>query len=230
MTKPIPRQVAGPAREICAIGRRLYQRGLVAASEGNISCRLGTDRVLCTPTMISKGQMRPADLCIVGLDGRQIWGGRAATSELQVHLELYRARADIQAVVHAHPPHATAFAVTPRTVPPGILPEFDIFLRHVPIVPYVTPGTLALARKLRPHAMEACVAILKNHGAVSWDRSLERALWWMEMLDAYCRVLLLARPLGSLDSIPPINPRSANARGPRSARAIVRRRRVAHRA
>lgn len=190
------------ARDLCRIGQRLYQRGFSAANDGNLSCRLGPNRVLCTPTLISKGFMRPADLCVVDLKGRQLSGRRRRTSEILLHLELYRLRPDVGAVVHCHPPHATAFAITRREVPGGVLPEADLFLGDVPIVPYETPGTAEFARLIGPHAATACTAILKNHGTVSWAADLERAFWWTEILDAYCRILLLAEPLGEIDVLP----------------------------
>ncbi len=190
------------ARDICVIGARLYQRGFAAANDGNLSCRLSDQRVLCTPSLICKGFMQPRDLCVVDLDGRQVSGERPRTSEILLHVALYRSRPDLQAVVHCHPPHATAFAITRRAVPGGILPEAEIFLGDVPIVAYETPGTAALARLMRPHAKRSCVAILKNHGTVAWADSPERAFWWTEILDAYCRVLLLAKPLGKPDVLP----------------------------
>lgn len=184
---------------ICDIGRRLYARGLVAATEGNISARLPFDQVLCTPTQICKGLMQPRDLCLVRLDGSQVSIGRRRSSEILLHLELYRANPAIQAVVHCHPPHATAFAVSQQPVTPGVLPEAELFLGDVPTIDYATPGTPDLARALAPHAGSAVCAILKNHGAVAWGDSLEQAFWRAEILEAYCRVLYLACAFGPMD-------------------------------
>lgn len=184
---------------ICDIGRRLYARGLVAATEGNISARMPFDQVLCTPTLICKGLMKPRDLCLVRLDGSQVSVGRRRSSEVLLHLELYRANPAIQAVIHCHPPHVTAISVAQQPVVPGVLPEAELFLGDVPILDYATPGSAELARLAAPVAATAVCAILKNHGAVAWGNSLEQALWRAEILEAYCRVLYLARALGPMD-------------------------------
>ena len=120
---------------ICDIGRRMYDRQFVAGNEGNLSIRIDEDRVLCTPTLISKGFMEPDDLCVVDLNGEQISGKRRRTSEVQLHLEIYRKRDDVRSVVHCHPPHATAFAISREPIPVGVLPEPDILLGEVPIAP-----------------------------------------------------------------------------------------------
>lgn len=190
------------ARHLCDIGARMYQRGFCAANDGNLSARLGPNRVLCTPTFVSKGFMKPADLCVVDLTGRQLSGSRKRTSEILLHLALYRARPDVRAVVHCHAPHATAFAITNESLPVGVLAEAELFLGDVAIVPYETPGTPAFAALIEPHAHSACAAILKNHGVVTWADSLERAWWWAEILDSYCRILLLAKSLGTPTPIP----------------------------
>lgn len=188
--------------EICEIGRRLYARGFVAGNDGNISVRLDDVRVLCTPTMISKGFMRAEDLCIVDLEGRQLEGPRKQTSEILLHLEIYRADAQVRAVVHCHPPHALALAITGEEVPTGILAEVEVFLGVVPRVPYETPGTSEFARSIRPYVGRANTALLANHGTVSWAATVERALWQTEILDAYCRVLMLAQSVGEIRRLP----------------------------
>lgn len=189
-------------REMCEIGRRLYARGLVAASEGNLSCRLDDGRVLCTPTLVCKGFLRPGDLCTVGLDGGRAGGTRRATSELKLHLELYRAAPEVRAVVHSHAPHAVAWSLTRTALPAGLLAEVDLFVGPVARVGYETPGTEAFARLIRPHARRATAALLSHHGLVTWGPSLEWAWMRTEIVEAYCRVLLLARGLGPLRPIP----------------------------
>src|SRR5262245_22493927 len=136
---------------VCDIGRRLHERGFVAAWDGNISHRLPDGSFLCTPTMCPKGRLRPDELCTVDADGRQLGGPRARTSEILLHLAIYRHRPDVRAVVHAHPPHATAFAVTGEPVPNGVLPEVEYFLGTVPTVPYQTPGTAKFAESVVPY-------------------------------------------------------------------------------
>lgn len=189
--------------DICEIGRRLYARGLVAGSEGNLSVRLGPNSVLCTPTMASKGFMQPAELAIVDLDGRQLDGPRPRTSEVLVHLSVYRHRPDAQAVIHSHPPHATAFAVTHTEIPLAAHPEIDLFLGPVPLVPYELTGTQRLADAVVPYLDRTTALLLANHGSVVWGGTLEHAWFATEILDGYCRLLLNCRPLG------PVQPLSA---------------------
>ena len=184
-------------REICDIGRRIYNKGFAAANEGNISARLDADRVLCTPTLHCKGFLEPADICTVDMSGQQIAGAKNRTSEVLLHLEIYRQRPDIRSVVHCHPPHATAFAIAREPIPQCVLPEAEVFLGEVPIAPYATPGSQAFAETIAPFVGRSKVIILANHGTVSFDQTVERAYWWTEILDAYCRILILTRSLGS---------------------------------
>src|SRR6185295_14178453 len=184
--------------EICDIGRRIYAKGFAAGNDGNISYRLGPNEVLCTPTMICKGFMKPADLCTVDLEGNQLSGQRKRTSEIRLHLAIMKARPEIKSVVHCHPPHATAFAVAREPIPQCVLPEVEVFLGDVPITKYETPGNQAFADTILPFVKRSNVIILANHGTVSFGESVERAYWWTEILDAYCRILMLARDLGNV--------------------------------
>jgi L-fuculose-phosphate aldolase len=181
---------------ICAIGRRMHDRGLVAAWDGNISARLPDGHVLCTPTMVSKGFVTADELCVVDTDCRQISGPKARTTELLLHLVIYRERSDVQAVVHAHPPHACAFAITGTPIPNGALAEVEVFLGVVPTVGYTLPGTSAFAESVVPHLDRTNTLLLANHGSVAFGPSLDQAYGQTEILDAYCRILLLARNLG----------------------------------
>lgn len=182
--------------EICDIGRRLYNKGFAAGNDGNISYRLNEKEVLCTPTFISKGFMKPDDLCIVDMDGNQISGRRKRSSEVLLHLTIMKARPDVKSVVHCHPPHATAFAVAREPIPQCVLPEVEVFLGDVPITQYETPGGQTFADTVLPFVSKANVIILANHGTVSYSDTVEKAYWWTEVLDAYCRILLLAKDLG----------------------------------
>lgn len=189
-------------QEICEIGRRLYARQFAAGNDGNISYRLSDNVVVCTPTLVCKGFMQPDDLCTVDLEGRQLSGQRPPTSEVRLHLEVYRNDPVVKAVVHCHPPHATAFGVARVDIPSGVLPEVEVFLGVVPRAEYETPGGDAFARTIRPYLGRTNTVVLSNHGTVSWGPSLERAYWNTEILDAYCRVLLLARQLGHVERLP----------------------------
>ena len=184
--------------EMCEIGRRVYNKGFAAANDGNISFRLSEDRVLCTPTRVSKGFMKPDDLCIVDMDGKQVSGKRKRSSEILLHLTLMKTRADIKSCVHCHPPHATAFAVAHEPIPKCTMPEFEVFLGEVAITPYETPGGQAFADTVIPYVKDTDVIILANHGTISFGETVEKAYWWTEILDAYCRILMMARDLGKV--------------------------------
>jgi L-fuculose-phosphate aldolase len=183
-------------QDICEIGRRLYDKGFAAANDGNITVRVGENEVLCTPTMHSKGFLKPEDICTIDMTGKQIAGIKKRSSEALLHLEIYKQRPSIKSVVHCHPPHATAFAVAREPIPQCVLPEVEVFLGDVPITKYETPGGQAFADTIIPFVEKCNVMILANHGTVSFGEDVEKAYWWTEILDAYCRILMLARQLG----------------------------------
>ena len=183
-------------QDICEIGRRLYNKGFAAGNDGNITYRISENEVLCTPTMISKGFMTPEDICSVDMEGNQLSGRRKRTSEVLLHLAIMKERPDVKSCVHCHPPHATAFAVAREPIPQCVLPEIEVFLGDIPITVYETPGGQKFADTILPIVKKASVAILANHGTVSWGETVEKAYWWTEILDAYCRILMMARDLG----------------------------------
>ncbi len=182
--------------EMCEVGRRVYNKGFAAANDGNISYRLSEDRVLCTPTRVSKGFMKPDDLCIVDLDGNQVSGKRKRSSEILLHLTIMKTRPDVRSVVHCHPPHATAFAVAHEPVPKCTMPEFEVFLGEVAISPYETPGGQSFADTVIPYAKDTDTILLANHGTVTAGTDLMDAYFKTEIIDAYCRILILTRQLG----------------------------------
>ena len=188
---------------ICDVGRRIYGRGFCAGNSGNITCRLNEHEVLSTPTQISKGFMTPDDLCVIDMQGRQLGGRRQRSSEALMHLEILNARPDVQSVVHCHPPHATAFAVVGEPIPQAVMPEVEVFLGEVPITRYETPGGKKFAETVLPFVRHTNVIVLANHGTVSYGESVERAYWLTEILDQYCRILLLTRQLGPPRYLPP---------------------------
>ncbi|HWE36533.1 MAG TPA: class II aldolase/adducin family protein [Isosphaeraceae bacterium] len=185
--------------EMCEVGRRVYAKGFAAANDGNISYRLGPDRVLCTPTRVSKGFMKPDDLCIVDMDGKQVSGKRKRSSEILLHLSIMKARPDVKACVHCHPPHATAFAVAHEPIPKCTMPEFEVFLGEVAITPYETPGTQAFADTVIPYVKDTDVILLANHGTITAGSDLIDAYFKTEIIDAYCRILILAKQLGTVN-------------------------------
>lgn len=181
--------------EICAVGRKLWERSYVDGNGGNISCRIAENAVICTPTLRSKGDITPDDLCLIDLDGTQLAGALRPTSEARLHLEIYRNSA-AGAVIHCHPPHATAYAISGRVPPAGIIPEFDVFVGPVVLTSYETPGTRAFAETVLPHVSNHNTILLGNHGVVCWAATPTRAEWQVETLEAYCQTLLLSRQLG----------------------------------
>ena len=189
------------AREIVRVCRRLYERGLIAGQDGNVSARVADDRILVTPAGMSKVDVRAADLVELRLDGEQRRGRRRASSEVAVHLRLYRRRPDVMAVVHAHPPTATAFAVAGEGFTAPVLPEVIFLLGAVPLVPYAMPGTEALADEFEPFIDGHDAFLMANHGAVTVGASLLVAHQRMESLEHAARILLSARLLGRVNPL-----------------------------
>ncbi|MFO0959921.1 MAG: class II aldolase/adducin family protein [Isosphaeraceae bacterium] len=185
--------------EMCEVGRRLYAKGFAAANDGNISFRMSDDRVLCSPTRVSKGFMKPDDLCIVDMDGNQVSGKRKRSSEILLHLTIMKHRPDIRSCVHCHPPHATAFAVAHEPIPKCTMPEFEVFLGEVAITPYETPGGQKFADTVIPYVKDTETIILANHGTITCGNDLMDAYFKTEIIDAYCRILLLAKQLGRVN-------------------------------
>ena len=185
-------------KDMCEIGRRIYDRQFAAANDGNITVRVSENEVLCTPTLHCKGFLVPDDISMVDMTGKQLSGRKKRSSEALLHLEIYKQRDDIKSVVHCHPPHATAFAIAREPIPQCILPEVEVFLGDVPITKYETPGGQSFADTIIPFVKKTNVMILANHGTVSYGESVEQAYWWTEILDAYCRMLILAKQLGNV--------------------------------
>ncbi len=191
------------AREIVLCCRRLWQAGLIAGQDGNVSVRYGSDRVLVTPRGLAKSDLAPEDLVEVDLDGAHVSGSRQATTELDLHLRVYRRRRESGAVVHAHPPTATAFAVAGEGIPADVLPEIALLMGEVPVVPYATMGTPALGNAAEPFLDAHEVVLLANHGALAWGADLAKARIRMESLEHAARILLAARTLGRVIRLTP---------------------------
>lgn len=183
--------------EICAVGRKLWMRQYVDGNGGNISYRIGPNEVICTPTLTSKYDLRPEDLCMVDLTGKQLAGGKPRTSEILMHLEIYKEVPEAKAVVHCHPAHATAYAITGRVPPTCVIPEYEVFIGKVALSPYETPGTPEFARTVIPFVKTHNTLLLSNHGIVCWGDTVTHAEWYAEVVDTYCWTLMLAAQLGS---------------------------------
>ena len=191
------------ARDIVRCCRRLWQAGLTAGQDGNVSVRYHPDRLLVTPRGLLKSDLAPSDLVEVGLDGAHLGGSRRASTELDLHLRVYRRRRDCGAVVHAHPPAATAFAVAGEGIPGNVLPEVAVLMGDVPLAPYGTPGTPELGDAVEPFFDGFEAVLLANHGAVTWGADLTRARIRMESLEHAARILLAARTLGRVTTLTP---------------------------
>lgn len=183
--------------EICAVGRKLWLRQYVDGNGGNISYRIGPNEVICTPTLTSKYDLRPEDMCMVDLTGKQLAGGKPRTSEILMHLEIYKEVSEAKAVVHCHPAHATAYAITGRIPPNCVIPEYEVFIGKVALSPYETPGTPEFARTVIPFVKHHNTVLLSNHGIVCWGDTVTHAEWYAEVVDTYCWTLMLAAQLGS---------------------------------
>ena len=175
----------------------------LAGSDGNVSVRLAPGILLVTPTGLRKADLRASDLVRVDLTGRHLGGFRKATTELDLHLRIYRERADVGAVVHAHPPTATGLAVAGEGLPADILPEVTLLFGEVPLAPYGTPGTPEVGAQVAPLARHHQGVLLANHGAVTWGPDLALAQIRMESLEQAARILLAARIAGRLNRLTP---------------------------
>ena len=182
--------------EICAVGWKLWMRSYVDGNGGNISCRIGENAVLCTPTLLSKIDLKPEHLCLVDMEGNQLAGELPRTSEVFLHLEIYKHVPQAKAVVHCHPPHATAYAITGHIPPSAIIPEFDVFVGSVAITQYETPGTKQFAETVIPFVQDHNTVLLGNHGIVCWADTPTHAEWYAENLETYCWTLLISNQLG----------------------------------
>lgn len=182
---------------LCQVGKMLYDRGYVAANDGNISWKVAEDRLLMTPSGVSKGRMTPDMLLVTDLEGNVLEGDRHPTSESRMHLEVYRRRADVAAVVHAHPPVATAFAVCREGLETPYLAELVVGLGSVPCTPaFAMLSTDEVAESIVPYLAGHNAVLLANHGALAWDGDLWAAFDRMETVEHTAKIVLNARLLG----------------------------------
>lgn len=190
--------------EILRVGRKLWERQYVDGNGGNISVRVSPHYVLCTPTLCSKGDLCFEDMSLVDLENCQICGDRPQTSEILLHLEIYKAVPAARAVIHCHPPYATAHAVA-GVVPQGnLIPEQEVFIGPVALAPYETPGTRAFAKTVLPYVRDHNTILLANHGIVCWADTVTHAEWYVEVVDTYCKTVMIASQLRpKLNEIPP---------------------------
>lgn len=184
--------------EMCEIGKRVYNRGMVAANDGNFSVKLSDNEFLCTPTGVSKGFMTPEYICKVDAEGNAIEAneGFKPSSEIKMHMRVYKEREDVKAVVHAHPMYATTFAVCGLPLTEPIMPEAVLSLGTVPLAKYGTPSTMEIPDAVSEYLPYYDAVLLENHGALSYADSLMGAYHKMESLEFYARLLYQAKMLG----------------------------------
>lgn len=182
-------------QHICEIGRRVYEKGFVAANDGNISVRVGKDAFFVTPTGVSKGFLTPDMIIKVNGDGEVLEGSYKPTSEMKMHLRVYKERPDVYAVVHVHPPYATAFAVAGIPLNQATMPELVVLLGTIPLAGYGTPSTEEVPEAVAEYVHNHQGVLLENHGALTWGRDLEHAYFLMESLEFCAKINWLARQM-----------------------------------
>ncbi len=185
---------------VIEVGQRLWKRGYVASNDGNISVKVSADLILCTPTGVSKGFMTPDSLALVHPDGTVVDRGTGGgpSSEIKMHLRVYQEDPSVQAVVHAHPPISTAYAVLGEPLEANLLPEIALLMPRVPIAPYATPSTEQVPNSVAPLVADHRVCLLEQHGSLSWADSLEEAYLATERLEYYAQLLFNLHLLGRM--------------------------------
>lgn len=185
-------------KQICDIGKRIYDRGMVAANDGNISVKISDNEFLCTPTGVSKGFMTPEYICKVDAEGNVIQanGNFKPSSEIKMHMRVYKERPDVKSVVHAHPIYATSFAIAGIPLSQPIMPEAVIALGCVPIAEYGTPSTNEIPDAVEKYLQHYDAVLLANHGALAYSDSLLNAYHKMESLEFYAELLFKSKQLG----------------------------------
>ncbi|MFH1686473.1 MAG: class II aldolase/adducin family protein [bacterium] len=189
-------------KALVQVGQKLYARGLVAGTDGNLSVRLDDDRILITPSGTAKGCLEAEDLIIVDINGKRLQGSRQASSEIGMHLAAYHERPEVRACIHSHAPYATAFAVAGIALAQDILPEVVLMVGSIPLTDYAPPGTDEVAKVIRPHLPTCNALLLRNHGLLTLGRSLDEAYYRHETVEHYAKIVHLARQLGNVDAIP----------------------------
>ncbi|MCI9196870.1 MAG: class II aldolase/adducin family protein [Lachnospiraceae bacterium] len=191
-------------QEMCAIGKRVYDRGMVASNDGNFSVKLNDNEFLCTPTGVSKGFMTPEYICKVDANGNVLEAneGFRPSSEIKMHLRIYQKRPDVNAVVHAHPLYATTFAIAGQPLMDPIMPEAVLFLGGVPLAKYGTPGTMEVPDSVEPFLDQYDAVLLENHGALSYADTLLSAYHKMESVEFYAQLLYQTKMVGGPQILP----------------------------
>ena len=188
--------------DLYLVCRRIYEKGWVAMNDGNVSIRLDENRLLCTPTAVSKGMLEREDIIICDMRGCKVAGNRERTSEIAMHITVYEMRPDVRAVVHAHPPVATGFATAGRALDKALLPEVVIQLGAVPLATYGLPGTPAVSDGMLPYIPNYDALLLENHGCTCWGADVWQAFFRMEMVEHFARITFVAEMMGGAQALP----------------------------
>lgn len=175
---------------ICEIGNRMYMKGFVAANDGNISVKTGPNTIWVTPTGVSKGFMKPDMLVKMDINGKIIAGKSKPSSEIKMHLRVYKENPEVNAVVHAHPPVSTSFAIAGIDLDKAVLPEAVVLLGTVPVASYATPGTNEVPESIAPYCKDYNAVLLANHGALTWGKDIIEAYYRLESLEHYALMLM----------------------------------------
>lgn len=197
---PVP---AAIAKEVVAVAHRLDAKGLVSATDGNISVRLTDGNFLVTPSGKNKSTLTVRDLIVVGPDGSRVRGTSRPSTELKMHLAIYRHRPDVHAVVHAHPVHATAFAVSGKRIPADAFPEAIVQLGEIPLAPYATPSTDEVEASLLQFLADHSAILMANHGAVTFGKSVWDACHLMEKVEQLAHITVVADAIGGVQRLSP---------------------------
>jgi len=203
------REIEQLKTSMCDIGSRMWQRGFVDGNGGNLTIRVGNNLVLCTPTLISKGFMKPEDMCLVTMDGDQVAGEKKRTSEVLTHLGIMNRQPNASACCHAHPPTATGFAVAGTPPERFLTPEAEIFLGEIGIADFREPGSPECSDVVGELAPDHTAIFMCNHGVITWGEDIERAYWRMENIETLCINHLVARELTGGEPMPRITGKAA---------------------
>ena len=198
----MPNSIFSVKKEVVEICRRIYNRGYVAANDGNVSARIDDGHIVLTPTGVSKGFLKPDELAVVDIEGKQVSGYTKPSSEAKMHLTIYRSRPDVNAVVHAHPPTATGFAVAGIPLTQCVLPEVIISVGSIPIAEYATPGSQELADVVVKYFQQYDAILMANHGAFTVGCTVTNAHIKMETIEHFAKIMLVALQLGNVHGLP----------------------------
>lgn len=190
-------------QEMLRIGKKLYQKDLISASEGNFSVRLDEQRLLATPSGLCKGEMETDDLVVIDVQGNHLQGKRRVSSEILLHLEAYRQRPEVQAVIHAHPPCCIALMLAGKGLDRPVLAENVILLGKIPLAPYARPSTQQVPESIRPYILQTDCILLDHHGSLTLGSSLQEAFFKLEMMEHTAKSYLAALQIGEVKELHP---------------------------